>query len=91
MVKTSYCISVLVSAFRFAHDNGGDLLTFISQLPDSIIHELEVGQSYLIPLDEGSNNNITVTVIDANHVPGAVMFLFQGEKALVKLFMAYFL
>lgn len=47
------------------------------KLPESIIKELEVGQSYLIPLDEGSNT-ITVTVFDANHVPGAVMFLFQG-------------
>ncbi|XP_063867069.1 5' exonuclease Apollo-like isoform X1 [Scylla paramamosain] len=48
------------------------------KLPDSVVHELEVGHSFLIPLDEGSNNTITVTVIDANHVPGAVMFLFQG-------------
>lgn len=49
------------------------------QLPDSILRELEIGQSYLISLDEGSNSTITVTVLDANHVPGAVMFLFQGE------------
>lgn len=57
------------------------VISFI-QLPDSIIKELEVGESYLIPLDEGSNT-ITVTVLDANHVPGAVMFLFQGELNIV--------
>ncbi|KAG0716148.1 5' exonuclease Apollo [Chionoecetes opilio] len=48
------------------------------KIPDSVIREVEIGQSYLIPLSEGGNSTITVSVLDANHVPGAVMFLFQG-------------
>ncbi|XP_071530276.1 5' exonuclease Apollo-like isoform X1 [Panulirus ornatus] len=54
------------------------LLDHKFKLPKSIIRELEVGETYLIPLDDEGNFPISVTVIDANHVPGAVMYLFQG-------------
>ena len=40
--------------------------------------ELEVGEAHLVYLDEARTESMTVTVIDANHCPGAVMFLFQG-------------
>nr|XP_045620233.1 5' exonuclease Apollo-like [Procambarus clarkii]XP_045620234.1 5' exonuclease Apollo-like [Procambarus clarkii] len=54
------------------------LLEHKFKLPKSIMRELEVGETYLIPVDKGGNYPISVTVLDANHVPGAVMFLFQG-------------
>ncbi|KAK4326663.1 hypothetical protein Pmani_002822 [Petrolisthes manimaculis] len=54
------------------------LLKHKFKLSGNIVRELEVRESYLIPLDDDGDHTITVTVLDANHVPGAVMFLFQG-------------
>ncbi|XP_042205403.1 5' exonuclease Apollo-like, partial [Homarus americanus] len=54
------------------------LLEHKFKLPKSIFRELEVGETHLIPLDVNWDYTISVTVLDANHVPGAVMFLFQG-------------
>lgn len=39
---------------------------------------LEVGETHILHLDESSKETIAVTVFDANHCPGSVMFLFQG-------------
>ena len=44
--------------------------------PDLKITSLELGQRHSIPL--GSDLEIEVYLIDANHVPGSVMFLFSG-------------
>ncbi|KAM4872020.1 5' exonuclease Apollo [Thomomys bottae] len=42
------------------------------------IRALEVGESHVLPLDEVGLETMTVTLIDANHCPGSVMFLFEG-------------
>ena len=44
----------------------------------SLIHSLEVGRSHSLPLDHRQTVYVNVTLIDANHCPGAVMFLFEG-------------
>ena len=45
---------------------------------DYIQTELPVGESSLVWLDYTKTVSMSVTVIDANHCPGAVMYLFQG-------------
>ncbi|XP_032737289.1 5' exonuclease Apollo [Lontra canadensis] len=48
------------------------------QVPKEWIRALEVGESHVLPLDEIGRETMTVTLIDANHCPGSVMFLFEG-------------
>ncbi|KAM6977765.1 5' exonuclease Apollo [Aplochiton taeniatus] len=54
------------------------LLTLKLKVKEQWIHPLEVGDPTLLPLDDIGKEWFTVTLIDANHCPGAVMFLFQG-------------
>ncbi|KAJ8393552.1 hypothetical protein AAFF_G00060250 [Aldrovandia affinis] len=54
------------------------LLTLKLQVKQKWIHPLEEGEAHLLPLDDIGKETLTVTLIDANHCPGAVMFLFQG-------------
>ncbi|XP_006895786.1 PREDICTED: 5' exonuclease Apollo [Elephantulus edwardii] len=48
------------------------------QVSKQWIRALEVGESHVLPLDEFGQETMTVTLIDANHCPGSVMFLFEG-------------
>ncbi|XP_075415699.1 5' exonuclease Apollo isoform X1 [Tenrec ecaudatus] len=48
------------------------------QVSKQWIQALEVGESHVLPLDEIGQETMTVTLIDANHCPGSVMFLFEG-------------
>ncbi|XP_042464871.1 5' exonuclease Apollo-like [Zingiber officinale] len=51
------------------------VLGYFPQLDDSLFVEIEVGESVVVDDPDGS---FSVTAIDANHCPGAVMFLFEG-------------
>ncbi|NXT85258.1 DCR1B exonuclease, partial [Zapornia atra] len=44
------------------------------QVPTRWIRSLEVGQSHVL----GEEVTVTVTLLDSNHCPGSVMFLFEG-------------
>lgn len=48
------------------------------QVKEQWIHPLELDEPYKLPLDDIGKETMTVTLIDANHCPGSVMFLFQG-------------
>ncbi|XP_036961004.1 5' exonuclease Apollo isoform X2 [Acanthopagrus latus] len=54
------------------------LLKLKLQVKEQWIHPLELGDPYLLPLDDIGKEGLTVTLIDANHCPGAVMFLFEA-------------
>ncbi|XP_024149109.1 5' exonuclease Apollo [Oryzias melastigma] len=54
------------------------LLRIKLKVKEQWIHPLEIGEPYLLPLDDIGKERLTVTLIDANHCPGSVMFLFQG-------------
>ena len=48
------------------------------KIQPSLLVAIPVGESTIIPLDNEGVEKMTVTLIDANHCAGAVMFLFQG-------------
>ncbi|KAI3451545.1 hypothetical protein Pfo_008210 [Paulownia fortunei] len=52
------------------------LLQHYPQLDESMFVGIEVGQSLVV---EDPDGDFIVTVFDANHCPGAVMFLFEGN------------
>lgn len=52
------------------------ILQHYTQLDDSLFLCIEVGQSMVINDPDG---DFRVTAFDANHCPGAVMFLFEGN------------
>ncbi|XP_056130723.1 5' exonuclease Apollo [Lampris incognitus] len=54
------------------------LLKLKLQVKEQWIHPLELDEPYILPLDDIGKERLTVTLMDAKHCPGAVMFLFQG-------------
>ncbi|XP_028590367.2 5' exonuclease Apollo [Podarcis muralis] len=56
----------------------GQILHLRLKVAEKWIHPLEVGDSHVLALDEMQRETMTVTLIDANHCPGSVMFLFEG-------------
>ncbi len=55
-----------------------DLLLAKFGLNPSLVTPLPLHEPVLLPLDETGQETMTVTLFDANHCPGAVMFLFEG-------------
>nr|XP_056700827.1 5' exonuclease Apollo [Euleptes europaea] len=56
----------------------GHILHLKLKVAERWICPLEVGESHVVPMDEIGKETMTVTLIDANHCPGSVMFLFEG-------------
>ena len=64
------------------------MLSFV-QLNDNLIHALELDVPHVIPLTSSGHDTMTVTLIDARHCPGSVMFLFDGYFGRI-LYTGYF-
>lgn len=52
------------------------LIMDLKGVDEKFIMELDLNRTHIMRLDE--NTTFNVTLIDANHCPGAVMFLFEG-------------
>jgi hypothetical protein len=53
-------------------------ISILFQIKPNLLRPLSVGDSHIISVPN-TGQEFTVTMIDANHCPGSVMFLFQGE------------
>jgi DNA cross-link repair 1B protein len=52
------------------------LIKEINEVADEYAIELEMGMTHMMSL--GEDESFNVTLIDANHCPGAIMYLFEG-------------
>ncbi|KAG4304619.1 hypothetical protein PORY_002012 [Pneumocystis oryctolagi] len=88
--KIEGCIGYFLSHFHSDHykglnsnwDNG---LIYCSKITGNlIISQLKVNPAYVIKLPMNKEillNNVRVTLVDANHCPGSVMFVFEMVKS----------
>jgi Cft2 family RNA processing exonuclease len=53
-------------------------INILFQIKSELLQTLSIGDNHIIRVPE-TGEEFTVTLIDANHCPGSVMFLFQGE------------
>ena len=56
----------------------GKLLKEHMKIKPHLINVLNLNESHVIDITECGDETITVSVIDANHCPGSVMYIFEG-------------
>ncbi|KAL3852060.1 hypothetical protein ACJMK2_015749 [Sinanodonta woodiana] len=63
-----YCTPITAEILKLRHN-----------IRENLIRPLDLGVGHILYLDEEKMRTLTVTLINANHCPGACMFLFQGQ------------
>ncbi|EMR09067.1 hypothetical protein PNEG_02837 [Pneumocystis murina B123] len=88
--KIEGCIGYFLSHFHSDHYKGltrhwNNGLIYCSEITGNlVISQLKVKPEYVVKLPMDRKillNNIWVTLVDANHCPGSVLFIFEFEKS----------